>query len=95
MDKDGVVIRDVTNSDEGIYTCRVRVTSMGTVEERHIQVEVHEHPQLTSEPQIVEGVESESVTLRCSAVGKPPPEYEWVNHRHQDLRVLERHTVDK
>lgn len=40
MDKDGVVIRGVTEFDEGVFTCRVRVVSMGTIEERHIQVEV-------------------------------------------------------
>ncbi|CAL8091779.1 unnamed protein product [Orchesella dallaii] len=95
MDKDGVVIRGVTEADEGVYTCRVRVTSMGTVEERHIQVEVHELPVLTSEPEVLEGVEAESITFSCTASGKPAPEYEWVNHRKQDLRVLERHTVDK
>lgn len=38
--KDGVVIRSVTIDDEGVYTCRVRVTSMGTVEERHILIQV-------------------------------------------------------
>lgn len=80
---------------KGVYTCRVRVTSMGTVEERHIQVEVHELPVLTSEPENLEGVEGESISFRCSATGKPEPEYEWVNHKHQNLRVLERHTVDK
>ncbi len=95
MDKDGVVIRGVTEDDEGIYTCRVRVTSMGTVEERHIQVEVHQHPKITSEPEEIEGVEDEAVTLHCSATGKPVPEYDWVNHKHQDLRHTERHTVDK
>lgn len=95
MDKDGVVIRGVTEQDEGVYTCRVRVVSMGTIEERQVQLQVHEFPQITSGPQIIEGVETESVFLQCSAIGKPPPEYEWVNHRKQDLSVLERHTVDK
>ncbi|CAL8091774.1 unnamed protein product [Orchesella dallaii] len=95
IQKDGVIIRSVSEQDEGVYTCRVRVTSMGTVEERHIQVEVHELPKLTSNPEEVEGVESESVTLQCSATGKPSPEYEWVNDQRQDLRMLERYTVDK
>jgi len=40
LHKDGVFIRSVSDEDEGVYTCRVRVTSMGTVEERHIQLEV-------------------------------------------------------
>lgn len=40
MDKDGVVIRGVTEADEGIFSCRVRVVAMGTIEERHIQLEV-------------------------------------------------------
>lgn len=95
MDKDGVVIREVSETDEGVYTCRVRVTSMGTVEERHIQVEVHELPVMVTQPQLTEGVEKESVTLECLATGKPEPQYDWVNHKGQDLRHLERHTVDK
>jgi hypothetical protein len=40
VDKDGVVIRDVGDADEGVYTCRVRVVQLGTVEERHIKLEV-------------------------------------------------------
>jgi len=32
------VIRDVGDTDEGVYTCRVRVVQLGTVEERHIKV---------------------------------------------------------
>jgi len=50
---------------------------------------------MISTPQVIDGVETEDVTLQCSARGKPAVEYEWVNHRRQDLSVLERHTVDK
>lgn len=58
-------------------------------------IKVHEKPVITSTPVEMEGVESESVTFQCSASGKPPPEYEWVNGRGQPLENLERHTVDK
>jgi len=43
----------------------------------------------------LEGVEGESAHFACLATGKPAPEYEWVNHRHEDLSRLERHVVDK
>lgn len=40
VDNDGILIRNVQESDEGVYTCRVRVQDLGTVEERHIKLEV-------------------------------------------------------
>lgn len=49
VDKDGVVIRGVTDEDEGVYTCRVRVVQLGTVEERHIKVEVRYRVKVSSD----------------------------------------------
>lgn len=64
---------------------------------KKILSQVHEHPRLTSSSEALEGVEGESVTLRCSASGKPAPEYEWSNEKSEDLlrRPKDRFIVDK
>ncbi|XP_021944493.1 fasciclin-2 isoform X2 [Folsomia candida] len=95
VDNDGILIRNVQESDEGVYTCRVRVQDLGTVEERHIKLEVQEKPVIISDPVELEGVEEERVTFQCLATGKPAAEYEWVGVRHQELFDSPRYTVDK
>ncbi|CAG7729553.1 unnamed protein product [Allacma fusca] len=92
---DGILIKNVSEYDEGVYTCRVRVISLGKVEERHIQLEVQEKPKILATQPPLEGVESGSLILECAATGKPEPEYEWVNERGQELSDLERFVVDK
>jgi len=68
---------------------------LGKVEERHIQVEVQEKPEMivNQEPQMAE--EEGKIRMKCHAKGKPVPEYEWVNRRGQVLSEIERHVVDK
>lgn len=89
------MIRGVTDNDEGVYTCRVRVLDLGTVEEKFINLEVQEAPKIVTHPLKLEGVEEESVNLECHATGKPLPIYSWTNERGQDLSELERFVVDK
>lgn len=94
IQQDGVLIKKVTEADEGIYRCRARVPEIGSIDYRDIQVEVYVPPQINIAPENVTGVEKETVTFKCGANGKPLPVYSWVNKDNEPLEDREGYFVD-
>ncbi|XP_066582905.1 fasciclin-2 isoform X2 [Prorops nasuta] len=88
-------IKNVQESDDGIYQCRATVVATGELKERPIRVEVHTRPEiegLVSPKDIIEG---ETVSIPCRAKGKPPPKYSWVKSiTQQNLSDADRFGVD-
>lgn len=38
--KDGILIKGITEKDEGLYTCRARVAEFGEIKQKDIQVSI-------------------------------------------------------
>jgi len=91
----GIIIQNIQEADEGIYRCRAVVKDLGDVKMANIQVEVLIKPEITTHPEDTSGVEKESVTMHCSASGKPPPEYSWVDHESLPLENREGYYVNQ
>ncbi|XP_042205865.1 fasciclin-2-like isoform X3 [Homarus americanus] len=94
IQQDGVLIKKVTEEDEGTYRCRARVPALGSIEHRDIQVEVYIPPVIDTPPEDAKGVERDSVTFNCKATGKPNPSYAWVNNDNEPLESNADYFVD-
>ncbi|EDX17044.1 fasciclin 2 [Drosophila simulans] len=79
----GLLIRNVQESDEGIYTCRAAVIETGELLERTIRVEVFIQPEIVSLPTNLEAVEGKPFAANCTARGKPVPEISWIRDATQ------------
>ena len=79
----GLLIKDVQESDDGIYTCRAAVIQTGELVERNIRVEVQIKPVIDQLPEILEPVEEKSFSVMCNATGKPVPKYTWIKDLSQ------------
>jgi len=80
IEANGLLIRKVSEADDGVYTCRAIVMETGEYQERHIKVEVHTSPsfdemEMPAEAEVVEG---DSGSITCMAKGKPTPQYTWI-----------------
>ncbi|XP_047738432.1 fasciclin-2 isoform X2 [Hyalella azteca] len=95
IQQDGVLVRGITEGDEGVYRCRARVALLGALDSRDIQVEVYVPPKITTRPQDTSGVEKEAVTFQCVAEGKPAPKYSWVDDQSRPLGGQEGYYVDE
>lgn len=94
IQQDGVLIKEVTEADEGVYRCRARVPQLGSIDYKDIQVEVYIPPIINIVPEDAKGVEKDSVTFNCGATGKPVPVYSWVNKDNEPLEDKEGYYVD-
>ncbi|XP_017030456.1 fasciclin-2 isoform X1 [Drosophila kikkawai] len=79
----GLLIRDVQEDDEGIYTCRAAVIETGELLERTIRVEVFIQPVIVSLPSELEATEGQPYAANCTATGKPVPEISWIRDATQ------------
>ncbi|KAH8420233.1 hypothetical protein KR009_007698 [Drosophila setifemur] len=79
----GLMIRGVEESDEGIYTCRAAVIETGELLERTIRVEVFIQPMIVSLPANLEAIEGKPFAANCTATGKPVPEISWIRDATQ------------
>lgn len=96
IQSDGILIKRVTEADEGTYRCRARVLELGTIDSIDIQVEVYIPPQINILPKDSIGIEKDSVTFECKATGKPAPSYTWVNNDNEPLETMDNdYFVDK
>ncbi|KAF3424157.1 hypothetical protein E2986_06106 [Frieseomelitta varia] len=88
-------IKNVQESDDGIYTCRAYVLTTGELKERPIRVEVHIRPTVEELSSPVDVIEGEDASIQCKAHGKPPPKFTWVKSlTHQNLSNADRFGVD-
>ncbi|EDW25988.1 GL14196 [Drosophila persimilis] len=74
----GLLIHDVQETDEGIYTCRAAVIDTGELLERTILVEVFIQPVIVHLPPTLEAIEGKPFAANCTATGKPVPEISWI-----------------
>ncbi|CAG0878687.1 unnamed protein product [Darwinula stevensoni] len=91
---EGIIISGVENGDEGAYTCRARVAQTGQLEERIINFSVYRAPTFIEEPKDTEGVEGESLEIKCRADGNPSPTYTWLDRNNANLNEREGYKVD-
>lgn len=52
IQQDGVLVKNIEASDEGVYKCRARVAELGALDSRDIQVEVLVPPKIDSPPEV-------------------------------------------
>lgn len=79
----GLVIKDVEESDDGVYICRAAVYDTGELIERPIRVEVQVLPKIQPFNMYLEGVEDQPFSVQCNATGKPAPTFTWVKDSEQ------------
>ncbi|XP_054731043.1 fasciclin-2 isoform X1 [Anastrepha obliqua] len=91
----GLLIRNVQESDDGIYTCRAAVIETGELLERTIRVEVYIRPVITHLPDTLEAVEGKPFAANCTATGKPVPEISWIKDAaQQNVATADRFQVN-
>ncbi|XP_012278809.1 fasciclin-2 isoform X2 [Orussus abietinus] len=96
IDTHALKIKNVQESDDGVYTCRASVTTTGELQERAIRVEVYTRPEIEELNSPVEMTEGESKGITCKAKGKPPPKFMWVKSvTQQDLSKADRFEVNE
>lgn len=79
----GLLIKNVQESDDGIYTCRAAVFETGELTERNIRLEVQVLPKVQPFTMELEGVEDQAFSVKCNATGKPVPTYTWIKDSEQ------------
>lgn len=95
IENKGLLIKNVKESDDGVYACRAVVVHTGSFKVRDIKVEVQVPPQIQpmSEVKVIEG---ESASIVCNATGKPPPTYTWIKEMtRENLATTDRFDVNK
>jgi neural cell adhesion molecule len=90
MKHEGLLIKNVQESDEGTYTCRAAVTKTGEMMERYIRLEVQTKPEITSLQAEYEAIEGQNFTVQCVGSGKPAPEFRWINQDQKDMSLADR-----
>ncbi|XP_055640288.1 fasciclin-2 isoform X3 [Toxorhynchites rutilus septentrionalis] len=91
----GLLIRNVTESDDGLYTCRAAVISTGELAKRVIRVEVQIKPEVQKLPPVLDAVEGQSFSYLCNATGKPVPEFQWIKKgTQQNVADIDRFAVN-
>jgi len=94
IQQDGVLIKQITQDDEGVYRCRAKVPQLGSIEYKDIKVEVYSPPVIIEAPENITGVEKEQAVFKCEASGKPNPTYTWVDKDSRPLEDAEGYNVD-
>nr|CAI5826296.1 unnamed protein product [Callosobruchus analis] len=97
VNPDDLLIRNVTELDDGVYKCTAFVSNTGQIKSRNIMVEVQIPPRMEPiDPQRITIIDGESAFVKCKATGKPPPSYQWIKlEERKDLSVTDRFEVKK
>lgn len=92
----GLMIKNVEESDDGTYTCRAVVIQTGELSERNIKLEVYTAPEMEERESRVVIKEGESAAITCKARGKPPPTYSWIKaSTRENLGTTSRFNVNE
>ncbi|XP_059062829.1 fasciclin-2-like isoform X1 [Achroia grisella] len=92
----GLLIKNVRESDDGSYMCRAVVIHTGELSEREINVEVYTAPEMEDRDQVVVIKEGETAQITCKARGKPPPTYSWIKaSTRENLATTSRFSVNE
>ncbi|XP_055380619.1 fasciclin-2 [Condylostylus longicornis] len=95
IEPDGLLIKNVQESDDGFYTCRALVMQTGDLDERHIRVEVYIKPVIHDLRPEFKAIEGQSFSASCNATGKPVPEISWIKEQsQQNVATADRFQVD-
>jgi neural cell adhesion molecule len=89
---DGLLVKSVQESDDGIYTCRAAVIQTGELMERNIRLEVQIKPTIEILSELYEAIEGEEFSAKCVATGKPPPLVQWIKDQ-RDMSLADRFSV--
>lgn len=90
---DGLLINNVQESDDGLYTCRAAVIQTGELSERNINLAVQLKPEITDLNTEYEAIEGQEFSVKCSGRGKPAPEFKWINQDQKDMSLADRFSV--
>lgn len=90
---DGLLISNVSEADDGIYTCRAAVIQTGELMERNIRLDVQLPPEITSLGIEYEAIEGQEFSVKCMGRGKPAPEFKWINQDQKDMSLSDRFSV--
>uniref|UniRef100_T1J3N7 Fasciclin 2 n=1 Tax=Strigamia maritima TaxID=126957 RepID=T1J3N7_STRMM len=95
IESDGIMCQPITQQDEGQYVCRARVSSTGRMDAKSIRVIVDIPPKIDSLDPEYNTIEDESITITCTATGKPVPTVKWLNKDGMDLSTQPGYNVDE
>jgi neurocan core protein len=91
----GLWIKNITQADDGDYTCRAEVEAEGRYDQRKITVTVHIPPTFTKLlPPSQTAVEGDKLEMECRATGLPMPKYEFLRNGSLPLVSSDRVSVD-
>ncbi|XP_065563169.1 fasciclin-2-like isoform X3 [Artemia franciscana] len=76
---DGILIRNVSREDAGIFTCRASVELTGDLSEKKIILKIIVPPKFKNVIEDIEAIEDMSARLDCEAEGEPTPTYEFID----------------
>lgn len=93
LNNNGLLIKNVQESDDGIYTCRAAVIQTGELQERNIRLDVQIKPSIVVLNHIYEAIEGEEFSVKCTAKGKPPPSVQWIKDQ-RDMSLVDRYSVN-
>lgn len=94
VDNDELLVKNVTELDDGEYTCQAVVLSTGDYQSRNIKLEVQVPPRIEPMQPVIEVIEGETASTICKAYGKPPPKYTWIKENtREDLSKTDRFGV--
>lgn len=85
----GLLIRNITQADDGNYTCRAEVEADGRYDERKITVIVHIPPSKVIGIGDQQGVEGRPLSVSCKSDGLPTPKFEFYKeNKLKEMKVL-------
>lgn len=91
--KDGLLIKNVSEIHDGVYTCRAAVIQTGELMERSIKLDVQLKPEITSLEESYTAIEGQEFSAICVGHGKPAPEFKWLNWEQKDMSLADRFSV--